>query len=254
MTQASWPRPGKVLIGLLVANLVAYVIQLVLLRAGFGQFIGELVLVPGAVFDEGKVWQVVTYWWLHDPTNPFHLLGNMFWLYLFGAPLEKWWGPKRFLGAYCIFGLGGAALTLLLALASDTALLQPIMGGFWLKPHLGASGAVMGCTVAWGVLFWDQRMNFLFLGEMTGKTFVLISIGIELLTALSYSPVSSSSHFGGMAAAFVLCKGLWRPARVKELFRTLALKRQRRKIEAELRVIEGGKGDPDRPKKKSDWN
>ena len=127
--------------------------------------------------------------------------------------MERWWGPKRFLLGYILFGLGGATLTIAVGLLSTTSLLQPVLGEFWSRPHLGASGAVMGVLVGWGMTFRKQEANFLFLPRMKAWTFVLVVVVIELLTALSLSPVSSTSHFGGMATAFILCGGWWRPSR-----------------------------------------
>jgi membrane associated rhomboid family serine protease len=238
----------------MAANVVFYVLELILLRANV-PLLEELALSCAGVFDQGKVWQVVTYWWLHDPSRPTHLIFNMVWLWMFGAPLEKWWGAKRFITGYAIFGLGGAALTLLVGLLSRTDALAPIMGGFWTRFHMGASGAVMGITVAWGLVFANQTINLLFLGEMKGKTFLWITIAFELLVALSFDPTSSTSHFGGMAAAFVVCRGLWRPAKLKDWYRRVELKRRQKKIEHELRIIDGGKDDaPPPPKDKKDWN
>lgn len=241
--QVGWPRPGKAVIGLLAANFVFYVIELILLRANVA-FIQDLTLSPSGVFDHGRVWQPLTYIWLHDFERPTHLVFNLLWLWMFGSPLEQWWGSRRLLWAYFVFGLAGGALTLLVGLLTRTEAFGPLLGAFWTKQHMGASGAVMGLTVAWGIVHADRTMNFLFLGEMKGRTFLWIIIAFELLVALSFDPVSSTSHFGGMIAAFIMCKGLWRPERIKESFRRFQLQRQRRKIESELRVIQGGKDAP----------
>jgi membrane associated rhomboid family serine protease len=249
--QMSFPRPGKAVIVLLAVNVLAYVLELVLLRANV-TFIEDLFLTPADVFERGYVWQTVTYWWLHRPDSPGHLLMNMLWLWMFGSQLEKWWGAKRFLIGYAVFAFGGSVLTLLIGLLSRTDLFAPIMGGFWTKAHLGASGAVMGVTIAWGLTFANQKMNFLFLGEMKGKTFLMIIVAIELLMALSFDPVSSTSHFGGMIAAWILCRGMWKPSKWSELFKRMGLERRRRKVESELRVIDGGKSTP--PKNPRDWN
>ncbi len=217
-------------------------IQLVLLRAG-QDWVQDLYLRPSGVFDHGRVWQPLTYIWLHLPTSPFHLVSNMFFLWMFGSTLEGWWGTKRFLIAYLIFALGGGALTLLIGGLSTTSALAPIMGAFWSKAHVGASGAVMGTTVAWGLVFADKEMHFFLLGRMKGRTFLLIIVAFELLVALSFDPTSSTSHFGGMFAALVLVKGLWRPDRWRAIGRKAQLTRKKRKIESELQVIQGGKDD-----------
>ncbi len=257
MAQIAWPKPGKVLIGLIAANVVIYVLQLLLLRANQGWVI-DLYLSPSGVFDRGYVWQPLTYMFLHDSQQPWHLLLNMVWLYFFGSQLERWWGTKRFLTAYFVFGLGGAAFTLAVGALSTTSLFAPLLPDFYIKHHLGASAASMGMVASWGLVYAEQEMHFFLLGRMKGKTFVLIVLAFELLRALSFSNVSSTSHFGGMAAAFVLCRGLWRPSKVKELFRRARLRKQRKKIEGQLRVLEGGqkaappqKPDPKDPKY---WN
>ncbi|MCK6551145.1 rhomboid family intramembrane serine protease [Myxococcota bacterium] len=249
----SFPRPGRVGTALIAANVAIYVVYLVLLRSG-AAWVQALRLAPADVFDSGQVWQPLTYMWLHSPTSPGHLVFNMLWLWIFGASLERWWGPQRFLWAYLLFGLAGAALTLLFGLVAHTGALGASVAAFWAVPHLGASGAVMGLTVAWGLVHANETMQFFLLGQMKGKTFVLLVVGIELLTALSFDPTSSTSHFGGMIAAFVLVRGLWRPSAWGELMKRASLERRRKKIESELRVIQGGRADPAKPTKKTDWN
>lgn len=250
-------RPGPVIIGLLAANIVAWVLEVVFIRLGF-DVIAAFGLSPAKVFENGWAWQPVSYMLLHHPGAPSHLLFNMLFLWLFGTPLESWWGGRRLLVAYAVCGLGGAVLTLTVGLASRIEALGPVLASFWQIPHVGASGAVMGLTVSWGITFARQKMNFLLLGEMTGRTFVLIIILFELLVLLSLEQgTSSSSHFGGMAAAFILTKGLWRPSRWRGLLEARKLEQRRKRIERELRVIEGGKGGPPEPKLPPDpkkWN
>lgn len=234
-TTVLWPRPQKTLIALMAVNLGFYILQLIALRAGISG-VSHLYLVPREAF-QGAVWQPFTYFWFHDPTAPSHLLFNMLFLYLFGSHLERWWGPRRFLLAYWIFGVSGAFLTLFLALVfgSDPA---------WLtRPHLGASGAVMGMTVAWGLAFANREFHFLLLGKMKGKTFVALAVGFELLTALSFSNISSSSHFGGMIAAFVLSWGLWRPSRWLAFVKNAWRRRKAKAFLQTLRVIPGGQSE-----------
>ena len=250
-------RPGKMIVALLGLNVVAWVLEVVFIRLGF-DVIRTFGLSPASVFEEGLVWQPLTHMLLHHPGAPTHLLFNMLFLWLFGTPLEAWWGGRRLLVAYVVCGLGGAILTLSVGLLSRLDWLAPALASFWAVPHVGASGAIMGLTVSWGMAFANQRMNFLLLGEMTGKTFVLIIILFELLVLISLEQgTSSTSHFGGMAAAVILTKGLWRPSRWAELVGQRRLQARKRRIEKELRVIEGGKGKtpdeglPSDPKK---WN
>lgn len=257
--QIQWPRPGRALLGIIIANVVAYILQLVLLRANV-QWVSMLYLSPRDVFVDGYVWQVVTYWWLHSPMHPSHLLFNMLMLWLFGTRMESRWGQKRFLLGYFLLGLGGSVLVLLVGLVSLTEAFRPLLGSYWVSEHLGASGAATGLIVAWGLTFAEQEFNFLLLGRMKGKTLVIIIVAIEMLVALSFSNTSSASHFGGMIAAFVMVRGLWRPSRWKDWMHRQRLKAKRRNIEHQLRVLEGGNGgeqkeaskpDPDDPK---NWN
>ena len=233
-----WPKPGKALMGIIIANVVAYVAQLVLLRANV-RAVELLYLRPGDVFDAGYVWQIFTYWWLHDPGHPSHLVFNLLWLWLFGTRLEQRWGGNRFLRGYAFFALGGSAMVLLLGLLSRTEAFAPLLPGYWVIPHIGASGAVMGILIGWGLTFAEEEFNFLLLGRMKGKHFILIVLAFELLVALSFAQTSSASHFGGMIAAAVLIKGLWRPSLWKQAARRQRLKSQRRRIEQQLRVLEG---------------
>jgi membrane associated rhomboid family serine protease len=242
------PKMQRGLIGLMIANVACYVFELLALRGGLSG-IRLLFLTPIETFS-GYLWQPFTSFWFHDPGSVGHLLWNLLFLYLFGARMEAWWGTRRFLTAYVIYGVSGNLLTLLVAGLSQWPVAEPLIGGFIASTHLGASGAIMGVTVAWGLVHANQRINLLLLGEMTGKTFVLLLVGIQLLTALSFSNVSVTSHLGGMMGAWILAKGLWRPTRWKDAWRRQRLKRQRRKIENELRVIDGGRPPPD-PK---DWN
>lgn len=249
--QVSWPRPGRALIVLIALNVVAYVTELVLIRSNQGSLVNELALSPSDVLERGHVWQLFTYMWLHKPDATSHLLFNMLFLWMFGSAMEKAWGPKRFVIGYLIFGVGGGIFTLLIALAARTDLLAPLIGGFWSSLHLGASGATMGMTIAWGLMHANQSVNFLFLGEMKGKTFIWIIVALQLLVALSLEPVSSAVHFGGMISAWIVCRGMWRPSRWRELFKRFELERRRKKIENELRVIDGAKNAPKNPR---DWN
>lgn len=235
------PRMGRVVTALLIGNVAAYVLELILMRAGVP--IAEyLFLRPSRVFEHGYVWQPVTYAVLHDPTAPGHLIFNMLALWWFGSPLEQWWGGKRMLVAYVVCALSGAAFTLAIAGLSQTPVLSWLVPTFWEQAHVGASGATLGLTIAWGTVFAKQEMNFMFLGRMTGRTFVLIIIGFQLLVALSFDPTSSTSHFGGMLGGYLLVSGKWRPSRWKDSFRKSRLSVERRRIERELRIIEGGKG------------
>jgi len=243
--QLVMPKPGKGLIVLIASLVVAYVFQLLALRANLS-FVADLALTPTQVF-HGSVWQLVTYMWLHDPENVGHLFWNLLWLYWFAARLERHYGTPRFFGYYLLFGVSGAILTLIVAVASGLDALAPLIGGFANHTVVGASGGVMGMVVAYGVLFANEEMNLLLIGSLKVRTFVLVVVAFELIRALSFDRVSSTAHFGGMAAGALV-------AGAGPFVRRQQLERKRKKIEGELRVLQGGgahaEPDPD-PKK---WN
>jgi membrane associated rhomboid family serine protease len=243
--QGGMPRPGKVVITLLGVTVGAYILELVLLRMGV-PILEWLALTPSDVVGRGYVWQLATAALLHSPSAVGHLLMNMLGLWMFGAPLEQWWGGRRVLIAYVVCALAGAVFTVLVAALSLTPVLSWLLPGFWDRPHVGASGATLGLTIAWGMVFAKQPMNFMFLGQMTGRTFVMIMIAIQLLVALSFDNTSSTSHFGGMIGGYLLVSGHWRPSRWAQLWQRSKLVQKKKRLERELRLIEGGKGkNPD---------
>ncbi|MBK9370780.1 MAG: rhomboid family intramembrane serine protease [Deltaproteobacteria bacterium] len=118
---------------------------------------------------------------------------------------------------------------------------------WWSAAHLGASGAINGIFACWAGTLWRQRVSFMFLGELEARTFFGIFLGIELLGALSLGGgVSVTSHLGGMAVGLAIGRDWLNLRRIR-------LKRERRRIEAELsrlakererkgfQVIRGGK-------------
>jgi len=244
-------RLGPGTLGILAALLGIYIAQLVLLRTPAGPVIERLYLSPYEVFREGALWQPFTYVWLHSPAEPFHLLFNGLVLFWFGPALERIWGTRAFLRAYAIFAAGGAVATLAWGLVGYLGLIAP---GAAQTAHLGASGAIMGVAIAWGLVHANQQIHLLFIGPTRGIAIVWIFVGIEILRALSFARgLSVSSHVGGMLAAFILCRGLWRPSRWTSLVRRGNLKRKKRSIEHELRVIRGG-GKPRDPNDPKNWN
>lgn len=243
-------KPGKLLTIIIGVNVATYIVYLLLLRAG-AAWVQDLRLTPQNVFEQGYLWQPLTYLLLHAPQSPGHLLWNMLLLYMFGTTLESWWGEKRFATAYVVFGLSGAALVMLMGVLGKFGILSSFLELLYQTPHLGASASVMGIMAAWGIVHADRSMNFFLLGEMKGMTFVMIIIAVELLRALSFDNVSSTAHFGGIIGAFVLCKGLWRPGQLSGFFKRSALKKKRRDLEKQLRVIKGGKEEDD---DKMKWN
>lgn len=237
------PRASRGVIGLVVVHVVAYVVFLVLLRLGVTELTRELPLVPRDFLLRGRIWQAVTGVLLHAPSDVGHLLMNMLFLWWFGSPIEGWWGARGLIRAYIVCALGGVLLTV--GAGAAVAVLMPgsSLGHLWTGAHLGASGAVLGLTICWGAVLWNERLNFMFFGEMRVRTFVLVLVGIQVLIALSYDGTSSTSHFGGIIAGYLYGRGYLRPSRLRNWLihrRVQAEAATKAKQRARFEVIEGG--------------
>src|SRR2546423_5779956 len=127
-------RTTPIVLNLIIINALVYVGQLVLDKT-----IGLTDIL--ALYPYGsppfQPYQLVTYMFAHSPGNFFHILFNMYALWMFGSVLERAWGPKRFLIFYLACGLAAGAAQMFL---SDAA-------------SIGASGAVMGLVAAFAYLF-----------------------------------------------------------------------------------------------------
>lgn len=138
-------------------------------------------------------WQLVTYMFLHGGLG--HLFFNMLALWMFGMELENLWGSKRFLTYYLVCGLGaGVANVIVPAILGEGA------------PTVGASGAVFGVLVAFGMLFPDRPIYIYFLLPIRAKYFVTGYILLELFYGVygMQSGVAHFAHLGGAAVGFVL--------------------------------------------------
>ncbi|MBI4464981.1 MAG: rhomboid family intramembrane serine protease, partial [Acidobacteria bacterium] len=123
---------------LLIANVAAFFITVVAQAAGLGALFQWLALTPYVVTHYLALWQFVTYMFLH--AGFWHILFNMFALWMFGSELERSWGTRRFLHYYFLTGIG-AGLSFLL------------VNPFSPISTVGASGAIYGILLAYGLLF-----------------------------------------------------------------------------------------------------
>ena len=183
--------------------------------------------------------QLITHLFMHG--NFTHLFFNMFALWMFGKVLENVWGGKKFLIYYMITGLGAAAIHLgvsqyeimsLQAQISSNDLntilneggnilsggknyTNPIMGKLNLlihTPTVGASGAVFGVLLAFGMLFPNALLYIYLAIPIKAKYFVILYGILELYAGISNNPADNVAHFahlGGMIFGFLLIK-YWR--------------------------------------------
>jgi membrane associated rhomboid family serine protease len=190
-----WSFPSGVK-WLIIANVAIYLIYF------FGSFIrGEeifrsLMLVPAQAI-RGAIWQPVTYLFLHSLGGPGHLLFNMLALWMFGAPIEETWGTRRFVQYYFLCGVG-AGLCVVVA---------NLLWGNPQQPTLGASGAIYGLLLAFGMLFPEQEILLAFLFPIKAKYMVMIFGGIAFVFSFQRgSTISNLAHLGGMIFGYVYIK------------------------------------------------
>ena len=147
-------------------------------------------------------WQLISYAFLHGSFN--HLFFNMFALWMFGLPIEKLWGSRKFAEYYviCIIGAGLVQL-----------LVQYISGNVY--PTIGASGAVFGLLLAYGVTWPNAKLFLIFFPvPIKAKWFVLIYGGVELIFGVTGAmpQVAHYAHLGGLIfGAGLLWRWGWRP-------------------------------------------
>ena len=158
-------------------------------------------------------YQLVTYMFMHGDFG--HLFFNMFALWMFGNTLENIWGPNRFLLFYFACGIGAGLVQELVQYIQYATTLQGYvnvnMGGHIISQYLnllttvGASGAVYGILLAFGMMFPNSTLYIYFAIPIKAKWFVLIYGIIELFAGFSaVDNVAHFAHLGGMLFGLIL--------------------------------------------------
>lgn len=193
---------------LIIAN-VAIWLLLVIVFQGFihhGSDIFEWFgFMPVRFFHDFWLWQAFTYMFIHSE-NVFHILFNMLLLWWLGAELEIYWGRRYFLFYYIACGVGAALVYLVCVLiyyfvSGEIGPLQ--------SPVVGASAAIFGLILAYGLLFGERVVYFLMIFPMRAKHFVMIIGGIEFMNLVSQglsNQVSNLAHLGGLITGYVIFK------------------------------------------------
>ncbi len=194
-----------------------------------------------------RIWQIFTHLFMHG--DIMHIFSNMLALWMFGSVLENYLGSKRFLQYYIITGLGAACLhlgiqyfevqTLKQSLSAATIHEVLINGANIVKqgmmysdpgaaaytaalffPTVGASGAVFGLLLAFGMLFPNALIYLYFFLPIKAKYFVILYGLFELYSGIVNNPADNVAHFahlGGMLFGYILIK-LWRIRRPGDFF------------------------------------
>lgn len=210
---------------LLIANGVVFLAQL--LSPGLT---GYGAVSPIDVWQRGYLWQPFTYMWLHG--GPFHLLMNLFVLWMFGSQLAMAWGPKRFLRYYLLCGIGAGFIISLLPFLLYALSVPTYLG----IPTVGASGAIYGLLLAYS-LTWPDRTIMLIFPPVAFRAIWLIPILFFMTIFFGGGNVSHVGHLGGVIVGWLYMR---RQGDVGNLFSLQQLKYRwrRHRMRQKLRAIQ----------------
>lgn len=199
----SMQRTTPVVLNLIIINALVYVAQLVLDRSIGLTNILALYSYNSEYF---RPYQLVTHMFAHSPTMFFHILFNMYALWMFGSVLERVWGPKRFLIFYMVCGLAAGVAQMMLV--KDGA-------------AVGASGAIMGLLAAFAYLFPNTKFFILpFPFPIKAKYMVAILAAIDLFGGFHPGNADNVAHFahlGGMVMGFIIVL-IWNKTNTKTFY------------------------------------
>lgn len=198
---------------LMIAMAVVWIlVQIILERFLKFNISTWFVLHPDHIIEKFWIWQLATYMFFHS-ISPFHIFFNGLMLWFFGSELEKHWGGRFFSLYFFVCGIGAA-----LAYCLGVALYVLVSGNQtpMMIPVLGASGALFGLLVAYGIVFSERIIYFMGLFPMKAKHFALIAAALDLssllTTGFSGTEVAYLCHIGGALVGFLF---LWGHTRLK---------------------------------------
>jgi membrane associated rhomboid family serine protease len=207
----SFQRTTPVVLNLIIINTLAYFAQMAFGGGQSPNIVDDLFALHHYKAEVFRPYQIVTHMFMHG--GFFHLLFNMFALWMFGTLVERAWGPKRFLIFYFVCGLGAA-----LAQMGSYAFT------FWEIDHatisadlynqyqmvlranatVGASGAIMGVLAAFGYLFPNTEMIiFPIPVPVKAKWAITGIIAIDVFGGISKVPGDNIAHFAHLGGALV---------------------------------------------------
>jgi len=225
--QSPFANLTPVVKNLLIINLICFIPFVVLSDFNYDKYV---VYNTGVFYFNSphfRVWELVTYMFIHGGWE--HILFNMFALFSFGPILEYAIGPKRFFNLYFICGIGAALFQMLVQAYEVHALIGSFtipldlqindpaviakLQGIYGSPVVGASGAIFGVLVAFGMLYPDLELMILFVPvPIKAKYIIPIYIIIEIVMGVGQfggDNVAHFAHLGGALLGFILVK-VWR--------------------------------------------
>jgi membrane associated rhomboid family serine protease len=183
---------------LLIANTAMFLLPRIIF-ANLDFIYSYLGLVPARIWSDFYLWQLVTYMFLHG--SMWHILMNMFILWMFGSELERTWGSREFTNFYFAAGIGAGIINVAFAA------LRPEMS---MIPIIGASGAIYGILVAYAMLFPDRYVYVYFLFPVKVKYLVIFLVAVEFFSTYQADGVAHFAHLGGALVGFLYLRYSWR--------------------------------------------
>ncbi|MCC8170430.1 MAG: rhomboid family intramembrane serine protease [Parabacteroides sp.] len=216
----SWGGIPVVTKNIIIINVLLWVATIVFAKTGV-----DLISILGLHFPGAKdfyAFQIVTYMFMHDTHSIAHIFFNMFAVYMFGRILESVWGPKRFLLFYLVTDVGAGLVqeaVWFFELRDVLAASQVNIGGaqILMKSEflnyfvtIGASGAVFGILLAFGMLFPNVPLYLMFIPIPIKAKYFVVFYGLAELflgvASFSGDNVAHFAHLGGMLFGFFLIK------------------------------------------------
>lgn len=213
MSDFRYTRPDSfppIVKNLIIINVLVFVAQLTL-------GITDKIMLYPIQHEAFRPYQIATHMFAHAPNMFFHIIFNMFALYMFGRVLENVWGPQRFLFFYLACGVGAAACHLAVQYFAWENMEAAFAAGNMAKaqsyasslgPALGASGAVMGIFAAFAYLFPNTELFIMFIPfPIKAKWAVLGLAAIDLfggVANVSGDNVAHFAHLGGAVTGFII--------------------------------------------------
>ena len=215
---------------LLIANGLVFLVQIVFYIGRSSDhtiFEQWFALTPGDAIDKLRVWQLITYSFLHYVGDPWHIIANMFLLWMFGGDVERALGRQRFLVLYFGAALAGGLC---------------MMPWYFFAPGipiLGASGAVFGAMAAYAQLFPQRRLLFWGIVPVKARTLVLVLAAIDLFAAVTGTDAGTAhlAHLGGFAVGwffFSLERSAIQFRRAREFKKTARTERDEQDVRADV--------------------
>ncbi len=181
---------------LLIINGIVFLIEMLgqQISIGYGATFYDLIVKYFALIPLGYgfyPWQLITYQFMH--AGLMHIFFNMFALWMFGMEVENLWGSKKFLIFYLMCGI----------VAGIFQLVFPPLFNEPLGYTIGASGAIFGVLIAFGMLFPNRYIFIWFLIPLKAKYFVALYVLIEFFSLPQGGDIAHLAHLGGALAGFI---------------------------------------------------